>query len=406
MEHLFAKYELRGSIEAHEQRALAEVKGAPENHVLQVDVDAWADALAEKWSLAAPRLDLEGLYQDQPQPCEVDVSFDQMRYFGSAPPFVAGHRTTVHLPFAGDRDLFRMQASTYTMGGTPQATIGHGHLDLDIEYPDDRPADVAAEARRWADAIQQQLNWIEADLDGFEARLRSVVRNAITARQASIAQHRDHVARTALPMKPKGDKDKTYVAEAIERRPPPPAPVMSLERPLPLEPVLSEAIYDDIIKTLRSTAVGMERSAKTYVEMGEEDLRHVVLLPLADRYHGQATAETFNSEGKADVVLRWDGKNIFVGEMKIWSGETEFLRAIDQLFGYATWRDVGLALIVFVKQKGVASVIETAQSALEDQDYFIEINSEIDGGFRATIKHPREADISARLSVLFVHLDG
>ena len=61
---------------------------------------------------------------------------------------------------------------------------------------------------------------------------------------------------------------------------------------------------------------------------------------------------------------------------------------------------------MFVKQKGVASVIETAQSALEDQDYFIEINSEIDGGFRATIKHPRGADISARLSVLFVHLDG
>jgi hypothetical protein len=181
---------------------------------------------------------------------------------------------------------------------------------------------------------------------------------------------------------------------------------MSLEKPLPLEPVISDEMYEDIIGTLRSTAVDMERSVATYVDMGEEDLRQVILLPLSNVYCGQATAETFNSEGRADVLLRWDGKNVFVGEMKIWSGEKAFADAIQQLFRYATWRDVGLALIVFVKQKGLASVIAAAKKTLEGADYFLEWTGEIDGGFQAQIRQPRDADIAARLAVLFVHLDN
>ena len=63
---LFGKFELRLTIEAHQRAAVDEVKAAPEGHVLQVDIDAWADALAEKWNLDCPKLDVGGLYQDPP----------------------------------------------------------------------------------------------------------------------------------------------------------------------------------------------------------------------------------------------------------------------------------------------------------------------------------------------------
>jgi hypothetical protein len=405
MDSLFSTFDLRGTIDAHQKGAVDEVQAAPEDHVLQADVDSWADALAYKWHLDGPTVDEADLYQDPPRACQVDVSYDHMRYFGSSPPFVAGHRTTVHLPFKGDPDLFKMQPSTFTISGNPRALLGSRELQMEVEYPDDRPADVAAVARNWTQEIQKHLNWVHGDLDGFEDRLRSAIRTAIVNRKEAILRHREHVAQTALPMKPQAGETKTYVADAIERRPPPPAPAMSLEKPLPLEPIISDEMYEDIVATLRSTAVGMERSAATYAEMGEEDLRQVILLPLSNAYRGQASAETFNSTGKADVVLRWDGKNIFVGEMKIWSGEKEFVKAIEQLFGYATWRDVGLAVVIFVKQKGLSSVIETARAALAEQPFFIEFVGEIDGGFRARIEQPRDSDISARLSALFVHLD-
>lgn len=104
------------------------------------------------------------------------------------------------------------------------------------------------------------------------------------------------------------------------------------------------------------------------------------------------------------MVLRWDGKNVFVAEMKIWNGKKSFVEAIQQLFTYATWRDVGLALVIFVDQKGLSAVIETAKAALEGEDYFVEWIGELDGGFQASITQPRDQEILARLSVLFVQL--
>jgi hypothetical protein len=49
-------------------------------------------------------------------------------------------------------------------------------------------------------------------------------------------------------------------------------------------------------------------------------------------------------------------------------------------------------------------VIDTARAALESQDYFVGWIDEVDGGFQASIKQPRDDEVLARLSVLFVHL--
>ena len=39
---------------------------------------------------------------------------------------------------------------------------------------------------------------------------------------------------------------------------------------------------------------------------------------------GQATGETFNAAGKTDILLRIDGKNVFIGECKFWKGPKAF----------------------------------------------------------------------------------
>lgn len=142
---------------------------------------AWAAALAAKWRLDCPRLEVDGMYQDDPEPCQVDVSWDSGRYFSSSPPFVAGHQTTVHLPFSGDPDLFQMRPSTFTLAGTPKAETHNDRLSMRVSYPDDRPLNIGAEARRWAEEIQKHLRWMEGDLDGFEGQLQERARTAIVA---------------------------------------------------------------------------------------------------------------------------------------------------------------------------------------------------------------------------------
>src|SRR5207253_7059486 len=73
---------------------------------------------------------------------------------------------------------------------------------------------------------------------------------------------------------------------------------------------------------------------------------------------GQATGETFNFEGKADILIRAEGKNIFIAECKFWRGPESFREALEQLLGYATWRDSKLALVIFNRDRQFSSVLE------------------------------------------------
>lgn len=56
-----------------------------------------------------------------------------------------------------------------------------------------------------------------------------------------------------------------------------------------------------------------------------------------------------------------DGTNLFVAECEVWKGQKKLIEAIDQLLGYLTHRDSKTALIFFVDQKEMTSVINTVK---------------------------------------------
>ena len=62
-----------------------------------------------------------------------------------------------------------------------------------------------------------------------------------------------------------------------------------------------------------------------------------------------ATGETFNYGGKTDILIRYQGNNIFIGECKFWKGPKSYLETIDQILRYVTWRDTKVAIFVFCK---------------------------------------------------------
>jgi len=91
--------------------------------------------------------------------------------------------------------------------------------------------------------------------------------------------------------------------------------------------------------------------------MEEEDLRTHFLVQLNGQYEGQATGETFNAEGKVDILVRVDGKNIFIAECKFWDGPDSLTKALNQVLGYATWRDTKLALLIFNRDREFSYVL-------------------------------------------------
>ena len=108
----------------------------------------------------------------------------------------------------------------------------------------------------------------------------------------------------------------------------------------------------------------MELSPHAFSDMREEDLRFHFLVQLNGAFQGQATGETFNFQGKTDILIRVDGKNIFIGECKFWKGEKVFLATLDQLLSYLSWRDTKTAVIVFNRNADFTAVLSKIAEAV------------------------------------------
>ena len=143
------------------------------------------------------------------------------------------------------------------------------------------------------------------------------------------------------------------------------------------------------------------------MEASEETLRDALLPMLNSHYEGGATGETFDAAGKTDVLIRVEGRTIFIGECKWWSGGAGFESALSQLFSYTTWRDSKLALILFVDRKDPMAVVEKVRELLSAHELFIEWReSTHERDLHCVMRWPGDAAIHAELHVFFVHLPG
>src|ERR1700751_1613793 len=158
-----------------------------------------------------------------------------------------------------------------------------------------------------------------------------------------------------LPMKRREGVPVTYVVPVKKRVPK--IEEIKVEDTFNPEPALAMSEYEEILRIMKNMAQVMERSPHEFAGMGEETLRSHFLVQLNGAYEGQATGETFNGEGKTNILIRVEGKNIFVAECKFWSGEKAFLATIDQLLSYLCWRDTKAAVVVFNRNAGFSAVL-------------------------------------------------
>ena len=118
----------------------------------------------------------------------------------------------------------------------------------------------------------------------------------------------------------------------------------------------------------------MERQPSTYANRQEEDLRDFLLMTLCTHYPN-TTGETFNKAGKTDILVRHEGKNVFVGECKFWSGIKAFHDSINQILGYLTWRDSKAAIVCFVKNREINPVLQQVLDGVVPHRCFVRAES-------------------------------
>ena len=148
-------------------------------------------------------------------------------------------------------------------------------------------------------------------------------------------------------------------------------------------------------------ALVMERSPKAFSKMDEESIRQHFLVQLNGHYEGQATGETFNYEGKTDILIRGNGKNIFIAECKFWQGKEKLIETIDQIFKYLSWRDTKTSIILFNRNKDLSKVLTQIPEIVKNHNNFKkESNHNSETGFRFIMNHKDDKERELYLTIL------
>ena len=198
--------------------------------------------------------------------------------------------------------------------------------------------------------IKTYLECLRADAQELNDLISVEARKHVEQRRQKFLADRNLVAALGFPLKRRPDAPQTYRIPEIKRRVQSRPPVTAMT-PFKPEPTLDMVEYEHILSIMTNMALVMERIPESFASIGEEDLRMHFLVQLNGHYEGQATGETFNRGGKTDILIRSEGRNIFIAECKYWDGPKKLIETVDQLLSYTSWRDSKIAILIFNRQK-------------------------------------------------------
>ena len=389
------------SVEEQRKEAIqSEIDGIDGNRLLNTSVDDLCAYFEEKYTIDVPVLHENQIVADQRE-IQIDVSQDTMRYIHdrSRSFYVPGTRIEITVPFKGDAEAFKIRPTRYTLS-PPRAEVSTGALILSVDGTNLEAKQVRSEIDRMLTEVNEYLGWLRENADGFNRQIRQLARERIEQRHRKLLADQNLVASLGYPLKERPDAPKTFIAPEVRKRIAPMMPSAS-SAPYHPEPTLSADDYEHILSVMTNMALVMERSPSAFVTMDEEALRSHFLVQLNGHYEGQATGETFNYEGKTDILVRVNGKNIFIAECKYWAGPKNLLDTIDQLLGYMSWRDTKAAVVVFNRNKNFSRVLKTIPNVVKRHSNFKrELDAGTEGRFRYVLAHRDDSNREMIVTIL------
>lgn len=307
----------------------------------------------------------------------IDVSRypDRNIFRDPGPIWVSGIRVTVRVKYSGDYKLWSLRPNPWRRV-FPRSYVGHlgkdgfGFLEMTVEQPTDEPQERIKQ--RIEGTLESIRFFIEAQRKQIESHnrgIRDLIHQALQARRNRIKEHDQIVDVLKIPLKRKEGVPiiKSLPLKRKLVRPLPPPPNSGFKA----EPGITPEDYDHILSVIRHEGRTFEFTPKTFAVHDEEELRDILLAHLNGHYHGDATGETFRQSGKTDIRIETDNRAAFIGECKVWRGQKELTKAIDQLLSYLTWRDCKASLIIFNKNvSGFSDLLLKVPEALRTHSNF------------------------------------
>ncbi len=352
----------------HLKQVLQEIDGLDNDYVLKASPTELEAFYIDKALITPLCLHADQYHIEGQRGVHIDVSADFARGLDPGErAHVRGTQLEIAIPYEGDPTLWKIRPNPCSVSGYPEIHVHNDRVVFTVSFPDDSP-----DARKLKDRIDSDVQTLasaitsqEKNIAGYNADVPQRVKEQLASKRAKAAAATSAVAGLGIPMKRRAQPP-TYAVPITRRKTlvqRPPAQAGKYEP----EPTLQESECEHILSVLRSMALVIERNPDSFKLLHEEPIRDCFLLILNGHYEGTATGETFNGEGKTDILIRVENRNIFIAECKFWEGSKKFGDAIDQLLGYLTWRDCRCALLVFNRNKDTAGVAQKMHQVMQER---------------------------------------
>jgi hypothetical protein len=388
-------------VDRHQREELKKEVGEIDgDRLLNTSVEDLVKYLAGKYQITVPALVEDEIVVEQ-HDTQIDVSRDSMRIIHdrSRPFHVKGTEIQVEVPFTGEAEAFRIHPSSYD-SMPPRAAVRQGRLYFSVSGTNLEPTAVRAEIDRTLKSIKWYLEKLAGDVLSLNNQLPEVARGVVQRRREKLLGDRTLVASLGFKMKERPGAAKTFVAPEVRRKLHPVMPE-SKSKPYVPEPTLAPTDYEHVLTVVQNMAHVMELSPSAFVTTGEEALRSHFLVQLNGHYEGNATGETFNFEGKTDILIKSAGRNIFIAECKFWDGPKKLTETLDQLLGYSSWRDTKTAVILFSRNRDFSKVLAAIPPTVQAHpQHKADLPGSTETVFRYRFAHRDDANREMYLTVL------
>lgn len=379
-------------------KAVEEVNALDSSYLMKVSEEDLIDSLAAKHQVEPIELIREQIVVDGPREVEITYRGEMAFAYGEDQVTVRGTALTIVVPFRGDPMLFKLRPSTWNTN-PPRGRVVDHELHLDFRGEEMSGEQLKREYERVLADAEEYVSWQRGTIDAHNHAMRQVMTQAVAQRKAKLKKDMDLVAGLDIPVRRRSVPG-TFTVPQVRRKPRIELPNVSAG-PYKPEPVLADDHYEFVLRVIQDMALVMERSPKAFAKMEEEHLRHHFLVQLNGHFEGGATGETFNYKGKTDILIRHEGRNVFIAECKFWRGDKAFSEAIDQLLGYSSWRDTKTGLILFNQNRNFSGVLtKIPQLVKTHPNHKRELSIDGETRFRHVLHHCDDKNRELVLTVL------
>ena len=400
---VFSEHELSGYLGGITDHIQSLIKNKSEDYILNVNETEYINYLVDEYTVTPININFQEVFitdYEKQIPAE-----DFPRKFvvreGKSYPKTA---VIYHLPYTGNVYLLECYPST-RMPFTTEVFLDNQCLCFEVFSLEENAEEIKGNAEQILDRLKTQHGYLVSEVDRFNNSLPMAVKQLFQERQQRLLKKNKKVASLGVPIKKRENLPETYAIPTPEFRKKVNIEPQLTEGSYEPEPTLAEPVYQDILQIIHDLGKGFGQLPSTYLGKGEEDLRDYIRLFLGLHFEGSTTSETFNKNGKTDILIQHENSNAFIAECKFWTGQKGYLETITQLLGYLIWRDSKAAVIVFVRNKNLSSVLQTAEEVTPNHpNYlgFVDKKEDTWFNYRFHINDDRNREV--KLGVLFFHI--